>query len=169
MKRETVLAGEKVALAEMIQEDQVLFQRWLSENSELRDLIADTRVPTMEDQMHWFKRVQQPDRKFFSLLTLPDSLLIGNAGFVDIDAEKKSAWLRITIGNPECQGKGLGSEAVGLLVRYAFEIARWHRLLLKVLVSNARAIRTYERAGFTILREDLQDGREMLVMSLIRE
>ncbi len=166
MLREFILAGEKVALAEMVEEDQALFQRWLSENPELRELIDDLRIPTMEDQRNWFKRLQKPDRRFFSLLAVLEGVLIGNAGFVEIDPEKKSAMLRITIGHPEFHGKGFGSEAVALLVRYAFEIAAWRTLRLTVLKTNTRAVRTYEKVGFRIQSEHLHNGKEMLTMEL---
>ena len=164
-----ILSGERVALAEMIEGDQIHFQAWLAGNPELRELIADERVPTMEDQRKWFKRVQQPDRKFFSIVTVPSGELIGNCGFVDIDQEKKEGTLRITIGHPAFLGKGLGTEAVQLLVRYGFERAKWKRIILKVLRSNERAIKTYEKAGFRHLSEGLQDGKIIRLPFRVRD
>ena len=85
--RKILLTGPHVSIAEMTLEDQPHFQRWLSESAELRQLINDKRVPTMDDQLNWFARVQQPDRRMFSLLV--GDTLIGNAGFVDIDPVAK--------------------------------------------------------------------------------
>lgn len=167
MKRSLVLKGDRVALAEMTEADQPSFQQWLSTNAGLRELIDDHRVPTMQDQMNWFTRVQQPDRKFFALLTLPEQTLIGNCGFVEIDPATQSAILRITIGHPEFLGKGLGSEAVLLLVRYAFDVARWKQVTLKVLKTNPRAIRTYEKAGFKQVGEGLQNGKPIITMAIM--
>jgi RimJ/RimL family protein N-acetyltransferase len=164
--RTIVLSGSKVALAAMTEADQLSFQQWLSGNEELRTLIDDHRIPTMEDQMNWYKRVQKPDRRFFSLVTIPKEILIGNAGFVDIEEEKKSAVLRITIGNPEFVGKGLGSEAVKLLTTYAFTQTKWNQLSLNVISTNVRAIRTYEGAGFTKKNEHLHNGKTILTMTL---
>ncbi|MFA5799506.1 MAG: GNAT family N-acetyltransferase, partial [Candidatus Peribacteraceae bacterium] len=130
-ERAIILQGERVALAEMTETDQPHFQRWLSGNVKLRELIDDHHIPTMEDQWKWFRRIQEPDRKFFSLVTVPDGRLIGNAGFVDIDEKEKKAVMRITIGNPEFLGKGLGSEATALLVRYAFTNTGWDLLNLQ--------------------------------------
>lgn len=166
-QRKVVLVGTHVFLAEMTEADQAQFYEWL-QHSELRMLIDDPRIPTMEDQMRWFARVQQSDRRFFSLVTVQDEQLIGNAGFVDIDPVKKEATLRITIGHPDATGKGYGSEAVTLLVRYAFEVAGWKRLILKVLASNMRAIRVYEKVGFRSFSEDVQDGKTISTMQLLR-
>ncbi len=152
----------------MIAADQPQFRLWLSENAELRGLIDDRRIPTDEDQMKWFKRVQEPDRKFFSLVTVPNGELIGNCGFVEIDAAKKSAILRITIGNPAFLGQGLGSEAVELMTRFGFEQAGWQHIALHVLKTNARAVRSYEKAGFVPCSEEEKDGKTLLMMTLDR-
>ena len=167
MFRKPILQGKNVALVAMTIADQAQFQEWL-QHPALRMLIDDPRIPTMEDQMRWFARVQQSDRRFFSLVTVEDEQLIGNAGFVDIDPAKKEATLRITIGHPDATGKGYGSEAVTLLVRYAFEVVGWKRLVLKVLASNMRAIRVYEKAGFRSFLEDVQDGKTISTMQLLR-
>ena len=165
MNRKIILSGTNVALAAMTEADQPVFQQWLATNAELREQIDDPRIPSMEDQIRWFRRVQEPDRKFFSLVTVPDGVLIGNCGFVDIDVKKKEAILRITIGNANFLGKGLGSEAVSLLVRYGFEIMDLRRILLNVLSSNVRAIRSYQKTGF-VTSKDLQGRNAMLTMSI---
>ncbi len=165
MQRELVLSGANVALAVMIEEDQPKFQEWL-QNSVLREQIDDARVPTMEDQKKWFLRVQEPDRKFFSLVTVPDSALIGNCGFVDIVPDKNEATLRITIGDSTSHGKGYGTEAVGLLLKHGFEVLKLKRILLKVLTSNLRAVRTYEKVGFAVLSENTENNKAILTMSI---
>jgi [ribosomal protein S18]-alanine N-acetyltransferase len=48
------------------------------------------------------------------------------------------------------KGKGLGTYLIKLLVQEAKRRAPQHEIDLEVLVWNKRAIRTYEKAGFTI-------------------
>ncbi len=165
MKRDVVLMGSGIALVDMTEADQTNFHAWL-QDMELRELIDDPRIPSLEDQKRWFTRVQEPDRKFFSLVTVPEGTLIGNGGFVEINPDEREATLRITIGHKDFRGKGLGSEAVQLLLQYAFTQAKWTRVLLKVLKTNARAIRAYEKAGFRILGEDLQDSKTIITMGV---
>lgn len=50
----------------------------------------------------------------------------------------------------ECQGKGLMSEALRAVIRYAFEQLRLHRLEASVIPSNERSVRVLERAGFVV-------------------
>ncbi len=167
MKRGIVLKGALVALSQMTEADQTKFCIWL-QNSELRLLIDDDRVPGLEDQMKWFKRVQQPDRKFFSLIAIPDGKLIGNCGFVDIDNARHEATLRITIGNPDYLGKGLGTEAVSLLTHYGFESMSLKKIFLKVLSTNTRAIRSYEKVGFSVMSEETKDGKTIMTMNFVK-
>jgi len=50
----------------------------------------------------------------------------------------------------ECQGRGLMTEALGAVVRYAFGELRLHRLEASVIPSNERSVRVLERAGFVV-------------------
>lgn len=162
---EIILSGERVALALMTEADQTMFCTWL-QSPVLREQIDDPRIPTMEEQQRWFQRVQKADRKFFSLVTISDGTLIGNCGFVDIDPVKNEATLRITIGDPNAHGKGYGTEAVQLLLKYGFEVMKLKCVLLKVLKLNQRAVRTYEKAGFTVLSENIENDKAILTMSI---
>lgn len=62
--------------------------------------------------------------------------------------------MAIGINNPALLGKGFGTEAITLLLRHAFEDIGLHRIGIRVLAYNKRAIRAYEKCGFTV------EGRE---------
>jgi len=162
-----VLTGTdlRILLRPMNEEDQSVFRAFITESAELRRLIDNPAVPTEEDQMNWFRRCQEPDRQIFSIATVATDDVIGNAGFTDIGVEEGVVQLRITIGDPY-QGQGFGSEVMGLLLRYAFTVEEWEVVWLKVLADNERAIRLYEKSGFTLipsLPED--DGKKRMMMS----
>lgn len=46
------------------------------------------------------------------------------------------------------EGKGLMSEALGLVIRYAWDTLGLHRLVAGFVHTNARSARVLERAGF---------------------
>jgi RimJ/RimL family protein N-acetyltransferase len=54
---------------------------------------------------------------------------------------------------PEARGKGYGTEALGLLVEFAFVRRNLRRLHLAVLASNTAAIASYRKVGF------IEEGR----------
>lgn len=86
----------------------------------------------------------------------------------------QAAELSIWIGNGY-RDRGLGADAMQVALRYAFTQLRLHKVYLRVLHYNARAIRCYERCGFciegTLRGEMCVDGHwhDLLYMGLLRE
>jgi aminoglycoside 6'-N-acetyltransferase len=64
------------------------------------------------------------------------------------DPRYRSAGIDIFLG-ADWQGRGLGREAVALLVRYLVDARGHHRLTIDPAAANERAIRCYEAVGFT--------------------
>jgi RimJ/RimL family protein N-acetyltransferase len=54
----------------------------------------------------------------------------------------------IVIGEPDCQGRGYGTETTSLMLDYAFTVLGLHNVMLTVMAYNLAGIRTYEKAGF---------------------
>ena len=107
------------------------------------------RFLTSEDEEEWFDRVRKAqDQIVFAILTVEGGHLLGNCGLRNIDWKNRCASFGIFIGNKRFWGKGYGTEATRLLLRYAFEELNLHRVELEVYDFNTRAIRAYEKAGF---------------------
>lgn len=75
---------------------------------------------------------------------------IGQASYRDLRPKGKSAEVGIGIGEPSLWGKGLGREALGLLVKHLVDDLGVHRVALSVLAFNDRAIAAYKAAGFEV-------------------
>jgi [ribosomal protein S5]-alanine N-acetyltransferase len=84
----------------------------------------------------------------------PHGRYIGTIRLHGIAWEDRKAHLAIGIFDRRFWSCGFGTEAVRLLLNYAFEQLRLHRIDLRVLNYNTRAIRCYEKCGFT--REGLE-------------
>jgi aminoglycoside 6'-N-acetyltransferase len=90
------------------------------------------------------------------------------------DPKYRSASIDIFLGEA-WQGRGLGREAIGLLVGHLFEARDHHRLTIDPALANERAIRCYEAVGFRrvgVLREYERDDdgswHAGLLMELLR-
>lgn len=79
-----------------------------------------------------------------------DGELAGMCCLWGIDLHNRRAHLGIGLGE-EHRGKGIGTDATRVLLRYAFLDRGLHRVQLEVLATNTAALRSYEKAGF---RED---------------
>ncbi|MDR6899147.1 RimJ/RimL family protein N-acetyltransferase [Rhizobium miluonense] len=72
----------------------------------------------------------------------------------NVNPQDKRATMAIGIYDPALLGKGFGTEAIMLLLRHAFGEMELHRIGIRVLAYNQRAIRAYEKCGFVV------EGRE---------
>lgn len=71
--------------------------------------------------------------------------------FVEAD---RRAGLIIGILDPRALGQGLGTEAIRAVAEFAFDRLDLHKLSMRVLAFNTRALSAYARVGF------VQEGRE---------
>ena len=81
-----------------------------------------------------------------------------------IDKFSRCIQLGMRIGNKNYWNKGYGTEAVKLLLDIAYEEYNVTFVHLKVLSWNERAIRCYEKAGFTMINRFMLDGYEFVRM-----
>ena len=73
-------------------------------------------------------------------------------GFVHIrwiEWNHGNAHFDIAIGSPEDRGKGYGSEALQMLLRYAFEELHLNKVEIRCATGNTRSCAGPERLGFT--------------------
>ena len=116
-----------------------------------------------------------PNTLAFRLRTLENDRLIGFVALHSIEWNNQAGLLAIGIGEAEYRNRGYGSDALRLILRYAFEELNLNRVGLDVIANNERAIAAYERAGFRregAMRSAVQrDGRrhDRLIMGILRE
>ena len=110
----------------------------------------------------------------FFIRTLAEDRPIGFVGLDGIAWTHGEACLGINISEQADRGKGYGTDTLHVLLRYAFAELNLYRVSLEVFADNARAIRSYEKAGFVVegrLRQPVsRDGRrwDMLLLGLLR-
>lgn len=80
--------------------------------------------------------------------------LLGEARLDGLDRHDRRARLATGLYDVSQLGKGLGREVIRLVLSYAFGTLRLHRVDLRVLEYNERAIRCYRACGF------IEEGRE---------
>ncbi len=89
----------------------------------------------------------------FGVRTLADDKLIGFVILMNVNYAHGDAFVGIGMGDAEYRGKGYGTDAMKLVLRFAFQELNLHRVSLEAIAANARAIRSYEKCGFA------QEGR----------
>jgi RimJ/RimL family protein N-acetyltransferase len=106
----------------------------------------------------WYgTRGDQDDRLDLAVVERATGDVVGEAVLNDWDAGNESCGFRIALV-PGAFGRGLGTEAVRLVVGYGFGKLGLHRISLEVYATNPRARRVYEKVGFVaegVLRDAL--------------
>ncbi len=78
-------------------------------------------------------------------IELLDGRPVGMVDYRDLDTIVRSATVGITVGEKELWGQGLGTEALGLLLRHLFDRLNLRRVQLDTWSGNERAIRAFTR------------------------
>lgn len=170
-----MITGEHVRLRAIQKSDSGAYKTWIND----RELVHyNSAWSPISDFNHegWFQSVSQNSTiRIFSIIELENDALIGSCSLRHIDHLHQNAELQIRIGESDRQGAGLGTEAVRLLLDFGFRDLNLERIFLHVFTSNARAIRSYEKAGFTsegvLRRACFIDGafRDIQVLSILRD
>jgi RimJ/RimL family protein N-acetyltransferase len=111
---------------------------------------SDLRPITEEAAKRWVGRLLDHDYAWI----IEAGTLIGHVRLDRVHLRDRRASLAIGIDDSTQLGKGFGSEAIALVLGYAFNVLKLHRVSVRVVDYNLRAIRAYQRCGFVI------EGRE---------
>jgi UDP-4-amino-4,6-dideoxy-N-acetyl-beta-L-altrosamine N-acetyltransferase len=166
------LRGRKVFLRMLEEIDLPLLVKWRNDPKNWQQFF--NRWPLSQiNQRAWFQSLMDdPSRKFF-MVCLPEGRAVGTFSFDHIDPIN----LSLEVGNVmigESTHKGLASDALLLLVSFAFAQLNMHRLYLEVWARNKAANGLYQKFGFQIegvaRQARFSDGhyRDIANMGLLR-
>lgn len=131
---------------------------------------------TVEGQRKWIEtKVKSGEVVQFIIIEKKTQSPIGSIYLRDIDYKFHKAEYGIFLGEETAKGKGYGTQAAKLMIGYAFDTMKLHRLYLRVFADNTRAISSYRKAGFSqegLLRDDVYlNGkyRDIVWMSILNE
>lgn len=147
--------GELVRLAAASPDEMAkMFNRWERNSLYSRLLDDQPRIPFSEKKIResFEKNLENlnPEEFLFSIFALDSQKVIGFIFLGPLEWNQGNAWVAIGIGETDYWGKGYGTEAMQLALRYAFTELNMHRVSLDVFGYNRRAIRSYEKAGFVL-------------------
>lgn len=154
--------GEKIRLTAMRAEDLPDYRKWNSD-PEFGRFYNSSPIREIPEKRanEWLHEHSGSDFRF-AIRPFDLDNFMGICAIEDIEWPHRVGWLSIALG-PGYQGSGCGTEAMRLLMNYAWNELNLHRLQLTVFDYNKPAIAMYEKLGFQkegVYREFLQrDGR----------
>lgn len=155
--------------------DYVFYNTWMKDTQFARLLDADP-ITCWPKKMtkEWLEKHMDDFLQFTIFLTEDAEKPIGFVGLDAINWISGDSWVGIGIGERDYWGKGYGTDAMQVILRYAFCQLNLHRVSLSVFDYNPRAIRSYEKAGF--VREGVEpqflerEGKrwDIILMGILR-
>ena len=147
MKYFKKIVGDRIYLSPMNSDDYEKYTEWLNSYEVGKGTGAITRMTSIESEKEWLARATSEKYNFAMVLKDTDTL-IGNISLMKVHDVNRTAELGIFIGDENYLSRGYGSEAIMLLLDYAFNFINLNNIMLRVYDYNKRAIRAYEKCGF---------------------
>lgn len=144
-------------------------------DEEVQKYTGTNYVPTKEDIKNYVEGIVEDDSRYDFLIIDYENQIIGESVINEIDNENNSANFRIAIFKSINFGRGIGTEAIQMTLKFAFEKLNLHRIELEVFSFNKRAYASYQKSGF------VEEGRrrkavlingeyhDAIIMGILRE
>lgn len=169
-----VLEGRQVDLRPISYDDTDDIVRWRNRDT-VRNNFIYRGAFTKEVHENWMREKVEKKKVFQFIITeKKDNRKIGSVYLRDLDSANRKCEFGIFIGEEEYLGRGLGTEAARLILRFAFEELNMNKVFLRLLAENRRAFKSYLKVGFReegLSRQDVfVDGsfHDVIFMSMLR-
>jgi len=137
------------------------YVNWLNDSEVNRFLETRHHLQNLDSvSMFVREKIKCTDERLFAICLL-DGTHIGNIKIGPVIAAHRRADVSLFIGERAHWGKGLATEAIGLLAKYAFDHLGLHRLVAGCYAENLGSRMAFERNGFVVegqLREHALDN-----------
>jgi len=141
-----LLTGNNVTLRAVEDKDKEALANSKRDPEFLRFVGEDiSTAPPLTDPI--FERIKNSNLHWAIEL---DRTCIGIALLNSVETIDRRSEFSIAIFNSEHWGKGYGEESTRLVLHHAFSKLSFHRVGVRVLAYNPRAIRCYEKCGFVV-------------------
>lgn len=164
----------EISLRDIKIEDTEKILQWRN-NKNVKKNFCNQENLTAERHINWYNsKIMTGKVKQFIIIDKEENLEVGSIYLRDIDLINKKAEMGIFIGEDKKRGKGIGTASIHLIVQYAFEQLKLHKVYLRVFSNNIPAIKSYTKVGFKqegIAKDDilLPNGeyQDIMFMSII--
>lgn len=163
MKKDLIIKGRQIYLRPITADDTGMTVRWRNKPAVVQNFIY-RRPVTQKDHEEWLaNKVFKGFVHQFIICRNEDGAPLGSVYLQNFEEEHKRAESGIYLGEEQTYRKGIGTEAVCLIVDYAFGTLGLHKLSARVLAYNTASRRLHEKAGYAqeaYLKEELfLDGK----------
>ncbi|SFJ89193.1 Protein N-acetyltransferase, RimJ/RimL family [Halobacillus dabanensis] len=171
-----MLRSKTLEFRKMLESDIETYHSWRNDLEVMKTTSLSLDVYSLEETRSFVENIilNSTSSKSYIIEERESNIAIGVTSLINIDNGNRNAECIIDIGEKEYWGKGYGTEALRMLLEYAFLELNLHRVSLRVFSLNERAIHIYHKLGFEkegVMREGLfRDGKwhDIITMGILK-
>lgn len=164
-------------LREIERKDLKIINSWRNDPEIIDCLGAPYRYINSETDEKWFENYMhnRATQVRCAVVNDKEDRILGLVSLVGIDSINQSGTFHIMIGDPDNQGKGIGTFAIKEMLKHGFLDLNLRRIELGVLEDNKRAQSLYQKSGFIYegckRKAKFKNGKfvNMLIFSILYE
>ena len=144
------LEGERIYLREVRPSDaNENYYRWMND-PEITRYLESRFYPNALENIQDYVKSKLGDREsvLFAIVLKGSDHHIGNIKIGPINWIHRLADIGLVIGEKDCWGKGYATEAISLVIKYAFETLNLHKLTASCYDVNQGSAKAFLKAGF---------------------
>ncbi|HLV31914.1 MAG TPA: GNAT family N-acetyltransferase [Chitinispirillaceae bacterium] len=159
--------GLKIKLRKAVLEDRPIIYNWMANSNITKTMLGgpdypDAPIPSFDEFVEdfsdsFFTEIESSGKCF---IIMNDNEEIGTLCYDLMNLRNNWVVLDIWLKDEMFCGKGYGSEALKLLCIYLFDSKGINNFYISPSLRNTRAIKSYEKAGFTKLKMNRTRARK---------
>ena len=146
MKYFNILEGDRIYLSPRNSDDVEKFTEWLNDFQVTDYTQRSANVMTLQAESEYLNNSKE--EYAMVIVTKDEDKMIGTVSIEQINFINRTGTLGIFIGDKDYRDRGYGTEAIKLILEYAFQYINLNNVMLTVMSYNDRAKRCYEKCGF---------------------
>lgn len=163
VRKDLRIEGRQIYLRPITIEDTDNVVRWRNDKKIVENFIYRKNI-SREEHLDWLhNKVEAGQVVQFIICDRQTDKPLGSIYLQNFNEVSRQAEEGIFLGEEEAYGKGIGTEAAKLVLKYAFETLRLHKVTARVLSYNQGSRKMHEKAGYCLesyLKDELYlDGK----------
>ncbi|MFB4168168.1 GNAT family N-acetyltransferase [Virgibacillus sp. JSM 102003] len=171
-----MFSSKRLQFRKMVESDIEKYHSWRNDIDVMKTTSTSLDLYSLDETKNFVEKVilNSTSSKSYIIEEKESDTAIGVTSLINIDTKNRNAECIIDIGEKEFWGKVYGTEALKMLLDYAFLELNLHRVSLRVFSLNERAIHIYDKLGFEkegVMREGLyRNGKwhDIITMGVLK-
>ncbi|MFH1310752.1 MAG: GNAT family protein [Candidatus Omnitrophota bacterium] len=141
--------GKRIYLKILTTKDDLTnYLRWMNDSDIVRFTESKGKSYSQEDLNDYISAMSNDKNHFFGVYLNNDNRHIGNIKLGDINIVHKRADIGLIIGEKDLWGQGFGTEAIELLIAYAFKELNLRKVVAGMYADNLGSYKAFLKSGF---------------------